>query len=158
MFWPQSKRRRVFALLARVSHNKGKITGLDDRYTWKENGRHVFIYRHDGTEFGQTGLKGKGIGGQVLWGGTAVVQHQNQEKQYGCDGATALTSYFLLGLTLPILTPVLGTLGRNLTTMVWHVAVSEPPVKRETIFPIEREFIKEYDSRPISGGNEKPSK
>jgi hypothetical protein len=61
----------------------------------------------------------------------------------------ALTSYVLVGFTLPIFTPMLGTLERNLTALVWHVAVSEPPKKRETIFPFDQSFIKEYETRPV---------
>ena len=59
----------------------------------------------------------------------------------------AVTSYVFIGLSLPILTPVLGTLERNLTALIWHAAVTAPPTKRKTVFPFEPSLIKEYESR-----------
>ena len=61
----------------------------------------------------------------------------------------AVTSYTIIGLILPILSPVLGTLERSLTGLTWHSAVTEPPTKRKTVFPFDQRLIQEYDARGV---------
>jgi hypothetical protein len=61
----------------------------------------------------------------------------------------AVTSYTIIGLILPILSPVLGTLERSLTSLTWHSAVTEPPTKRKTVFPFDQRLIQEYDARGV---------
>ncbi|KAK8180235.1 uncharacterized protein BKA78DRAFT_274858, partial [Phyllosticta capitalensis] len=48
---------------------------------------------------------------------------------------TGLTSYALIFLSLPIITPAIEILGRDITIHVWEEAVERPPPRRATLYP-----------------------
>ena len=53
----------------------------------------------------------------------------------------AATCYATIALCLPFLTPVVETLGKNLTADIWMMAREEPVLKKPTLWPFEPRFL-----------------
>ncbi|KAF2141712.1 glycoside hydrolase family 16 protein [Aplosporella prunicola CBS 121167] len=49
-----------------------------------------------------------------------------------------LTSYAIIFLSLPIITPIIEILGRDITLQVWKFASEKPAPKRATLFPYNK--------------------
>jgi hypothetical protein len=49
--------------------------------------------------------------------------------------------YAALGLSLPIVTPIVDVLGKSLTASIWEHASETPPPRRATLFPFEKEML-----------------
>ncbi|KAK8165855.1 hypothetical protein BC567DRAFT_272450 [Phyllosticta citribraziliensis] len=54
---------------------------------------------------------------------------------------TGLTSYAWIFLSLPIITPAIEILGRDITIHVWEEAVEKPPPRRATLFPFAKDYL-----------------
>ncbi|KAF2456995.1 hypothetical protein BDY21DRAFT_287004 [Lineolata rhizophorae] len=59
--------------------------------------------------------------------------------------AVGLSSYFLLGCSLPIVTPIIELLGVEITKQVWHFAHNKPEPRRKTIFPYRDDTFIQYE-------------
>lgn len=46
-----------------------------------------------------------------------------------------ITSYIILFVSLPLVTPVLEALGKDMTALVWMTAQEKAPPRRRTLFP-----------------------
>ncbi|KAF1988522.1 hypothetical protein K402DRAFT_402723 [Aulographum hederae CBS 113979] len=53
----------------------------------------------------------------------------------------AMTSYAIIGLSLPFLTPIMETLGRHVTGLIWRGATVRSPEKRRTTWPFSPELF-----------------
>jgi hypothetical protein len=53
----------------------------------------------------------------------------------------ALVCYTTLVLILPILTPVVETLGKNVTGNIWRYASEKPAPRRPTIYPFKKDLL-----------------
>ncbi|KAF4613368.1 hypothetical protein G7Y89_g15520 [Cudoniella acicularis] len=54
---------------------------------------------------------------------------------------TALYCYSALIASLPIVTPIVELLGRNITASIWENARDTPPPRRTTLFPFEKDLL-----------------
>lgn len=54
-----------------------------------------------------------------------------------------ITSYAVLFLSLPILTPILEILGKDLTQQIWTSASTTPAPRRPTLFPFTKDLLHE---------------
>jgi hypothetical protein len=61
---------------------------------------------------------------------------------YGVNVAiVGVTSYIVLFLTLPIVTPVIEALGKDITALVWMTAQEKSPPRRRTLFPFPEDLF-----------------
>jgi hypothetical protein len=49
----------------------------------------------------------------------------------------ATCCYVVIFGCLPLLTPVIETLGKSITMNIWRDASQKPPVRRQTLFPFD---------------------
>ncbi|KAF2255337.1 glycoside hydrolase family 16 protein [Trematosphaeria pertusa] len=76
--------------------------------------------------------------GLVFWsyGSWLMVFLAERGFGYGVNVAVVgVTSYFLLFAILPIVTPIIEALGKDITALVWMSAVEKSPPRRRTLFP-----------------------
>ena len=59
---------------------------------------------------------------------------------------TALCCYAALGVSLPIMTPIVEVLGKKVAVAIWDNAYNVPPLRRATLFPYEEDL---FTSRQI---------
>lgn len=65
----------------------------------------------------------------------------------------AVCCYSAIFMSLPILTPVVDTLGCHLTGQIWEFASQEPAPRRRTLFPFPKDlFLDPNNFRPKDGG------
>ena len=58
----------------------------------------------------------------------------------------ALCCYITLGLSVPIVTPVVKSLGKTVTTDIWRQARDEPAPRRPTLYPFPKDlFLNRYE-------------
>ncbi|CAO2649147.1 Nn.00g100960.m01.CDS01 [Neocucurbitaria sp. VM-36] len=87
------------------------------------------------------------------WGSWLLVFLADRDFSYGYNIAiVGVTSYAVLFLSLPILTPVLEALGKDVTALVWMTAQEESPPRRGTLFPFPRDL---FTGRAANGNGEK---
>ncbi|KAA8569942.1 hypothetical protein MFRU_005g00930 [Monilinia fructicola] len=60
---------------------------------------------------------------------------------------TAVVCYGTLFASLPILTPVVETLGKNVTGNIWRMAHLKPAPRRKTLFPFPDRLFLEYEEK-----------
>ncbi|KAB8298715.1 hypothetical protein EYC80_000890 [Monilinia laxa] len=60
---------------------------------------------------------------------------------------TAVICYSTLFASLPILTPVVETLGKNVTGNIWRMAHLKPAPRRKTLFPFPDRLFLEYEEK-----------
>ncbi|APA08881.1 hypothetical protein sscle_04g036510 [Sclerotinia sclerotiorum 1980 UF-70] len=60
---------------------------------------------------------------------------------------TAIICYGTLFASLPILTPVVETLGKNVTGNIWRMAHDEPAPRRKTLFPFPDRLFLDYEEK-----------
>lgn len=53
----------------------------------------------------------------------------------------AVCCYAVIFLSLPILTPVVETLGKNVTADIWRFAHEKPPLRKPTFYPFHKGLI-----------------
>ncbi|MCJ1459983.1 hypothetical protein MMC28_010362 [Mycoblastus sanguinarius] len=59
----------------------------------------------------------------------------------------ALACYSTLAISLPLLTPIVETLGKNLTMDIWQYAREAPPPRRPTLHPFPADlFLSRYET------------
>lgn len=76
------------------------------------------------------------------WGSWLLVFLAERGIGFGVNVAVVgVTSYVLLFMSLPIVTPVLEALGKDMTAMVWMTAKEKSPPKRPTLFPFPGELL-----------------
>ncbi|KAF2994793.1 hypothetical protein E8E13_000927 [Curvularia kusanoi] len=70
------------------------------------------------------------------WGSWLMVFLASRGFVYGVNVAiVGVTSYAILFLSLPVVTPVIEALGKDITALVWMTAVEKSPPRRRTLFP-----------------------
>lgn len=52
-----------------------------------------------------------------------------------------ISCYAALGVSLPIVTPIVEVLGKSLTATIWEHASETPPPRRPTLFPFSKEML-----------------
>lgn len=60
---------------------------------------------------------------------------------------TAIVCYATLFCSLPILTPVVETLGKNVTGNIWRMAHIKPAPRRKTLFPFADRIFLDYEEK-----------
>ncbi|EUC41163.1 glycoside hydrolase family 16 protein [Bipolaris oryzae ATCC 44560] len=78
------------------------------------------------------------IHGLVFWsyGSWLMVFLADRGFSYGINVVVVgVTSYGVLFACLPIVTPVIEALGKDMTAMVWMTATNKSPPRRRTLFP-----------------------
>ncbi|GME26121.1 Glycoside hydrolase family 16 [Neofusicoccum parvum] len=54
---------------------------------------------------------------------------------------TGVTCYAIIILSLPIVTPAIEILGRDITINIWEFANQKPPPKKDTLFPFNKDEL-----------------
>lgn len=83
------------------------------------------------------------------WGSWLLIVLVDRNFSYGVSLVTVgLTSYFIIFLILPIATPVIESLGKDITALVWMNATEKSPPKRRTLFPFPEDL---FEKRKVEG-------
>jgi hypothetical protein len=83
------------------------------------------------------------------WGSWLMVFLAERGFAYGVNVAiVGVTSYSVLFLSLPIVTPVIEALGKDITALVWMTAQEKSPPRRRTLFPFPEDL---FQSREANG-------
>lgn len=86
------------------------------------------------------------------WGSWLLVFMAERSISYGISIAVVgVTSYAVLFLCLPIVTPIIEALGKDVTAMVWMTAQQKSPLRRGTMFPFPKDLI---TGRTVNVGEE----
>lgn len=76
------------------------------------------------------------------WGSWLMVFLAARNFTYGVNVAVVgVTSYTLLFLCLPIVTPLVEALGKDVTSLVWMTAQHKSPPRRPTLFPFPKDLF-----------------
>ncbi|KAF3044724.1 hypothetical protein E8E12_009792 [Didymella heteroderae] len=76
------------------------------------------------------------------WGSWLMVFLAERGFTYGVNVAiVGVTSYVVLFLSLPIVTPVIEALGKDITALVWMTAQEKSPPRRRTLFPFPEDLF-----------------
>ncbi|KAF2015707.1 glycoside hydrolase family 16 protein [Aaosphaeria arxii CBS 175.79] len=76
------------------------------------------------------------------WGSWLMIFLADRGLSYGTNVAVVgVTSYALLFASLPLVTPVIEALGKDITSLVWMSAVEESPPRRRTLFPFPDDLL-----------------
>ncbi|KAF1836633.1 hypothetical protein BDW02DRAFT_520792 [Decorospora gaudefroyi] len=89
--------------------------------------------------------------GLVFWtyGSWLLVFLADRGFTYGVNVAiVGVTSYALLFCSLPIVTPVIEALGKDVTALVWMTAQQKSPPRRRTLFPFPEDL---FTGRRVNG-------
>lgn len=77
------------------------------------------------------------------WGSWLLVFLASRDFSYGISVAiVGVTSYAVLFLSLPVITPVIEALGKDVTALVWMTAQEESPPRRGTLFPFPKDLFR----------------
>ncbi|KAF1358095.1 hypothetical protein EJ07DRAFT_126129 [Lizonia empirigonia] len=83
------------------------------------------------------------------WGSWLLVFLAERGFSYGINVAiVGVTSYAVLFLSLPIVTPVIEALGKDITALVWMNAQEKSPPRRKTLFPFPDDL---FQGREVNG-------
>ncbi|KAF9692302.1 hypothetical protein EKO04_009654 [Ascochyta lentis] len=83
------------------------------------------------------------------WGSWLLVFLAERGFTYGVNVAiVGVTSYAVLFLSLPIITPIIEALGKDITALVWMTAQEKSPPRRRTLFPFPDDL---FQSREVNG-------
>lgn len=86
------------------------------------------------------------------WGSWLMVFLAERGFVYGVNVAiVGVTSYAILFLCMPIVTPVIEALGKDVTALVWMTAQEQSPPRRRTLFPFPDDLFK---GREVNGDAE----
>jgi hypothetical protein len=76
------------------------------------------------------------------WGSWLMVFLAKRDFSYGINVVVVgVTSYVLLFMTLPVITPIVEALGKDITALVWMTAQEKSPPRRRTLFPFSGDFL-----------------
>ncbi|KAF2031722.1 hypothetical protein EK21DRAFT_87759 [Setomelanomma holmii] len=76
------------------------------------------------------------------WGSWLLVFLSDRGFSYNIAVAVVgVTSYAVLALCLPIVTPILEALGKDITALVWMTAREKSPLRRGTLFPFPQDLF-----------------
>ena len=77
------------------------------------------------------------------WGSWLMVSLAERDFTYGVNvSIVGITSYAMLFAILPIVTPIVEALGKDITALVWMNATEKSPPRRRTLFPFPENFLK----------------
>lgn len=80
------------------------------------------------------------------WGSWLMVFLAERGFTYGINVAiVGVTSYAVLFLALPIVTPIIEALGKDVTALVWMTAQEKSPPRRRTLFPFPEDLFQGRD-------------
>ncbi|KAJ4987804.1 glycoside hydrolase family 16 protein [Stagonosporopsis vannaccii] len=83
------------------------------------------------------------------WGSWLMVFLAERGFAYGINVAiVGVTSYAILFLICPIITPIIEALGKDITAIVWMTAQEKSPPRRRTLFPFPDNL---FDGREANG-------
>ena len=83
------------------------------------------------------------------WGSWLMIFLAERGFTYGINVAVVgVTSYAILFLSLPILTPVIEALGKDITALIWMTAQEKSPPRRRTLFPFPDDL---FQGREVNG-------
>lgn len=83
------------------------------------------------------------------WGSWLCVFLASRGFSYGINVIiVGFTSYGVLIMSLPIVTPIIEALGKDITTLVWEAASSKSPPRRPTLFPFPEDLFFEEAHPP----------
>ncbi|KZM21138.1 uncharacterized protein EKO05_0008122 [Ascochyta rabiei] len=83
------------------------------------------------------------------WGSWLLVFLAKRGFTYGVNVAiVGVTSYAVLFLSLPIITPIIEALGKDITALVWMTAQEKSPPRHRTLFPFPDNL---FQGREING-------
>jgi hypothetical protein len=76
------------------------------------------------------------------WGSWLMVFLAERGFTYGINVAiVGVTSYVVLFMTLPVITPIVEALGKDITAMIWMTAQEKSPPRRRTLFPFPKDLF-----------------
>lgn len=76
------------------------------------------------------------------WGSWLMVFLADRGFAYGINVAVVgVTSYAVLFCSLPIVTPVIESLGKDVTALIWMTAQEKSPPRRRTLFPFPADIF-----------------
>ncbi|EDU41793.1 conserved hypothetical protein [Pyrenophora tritici-repentis Pt-1C-BFP] len=84
------------------------------------------------------------IHGLVFWsyGSWLLIVLAERGIPYGINIAVVgVTSYAVMFASLPIVTPVIEALGKDMTALVWMTATNKSPPRRPTLYPFEGDLF-----------------
>lgn len=91
------------------------------------------------------------IHGLVFWSlGAWIAVHLSQIVPYWANMLiVALCCYTAIFLSLPFMTPLIDTLGKQITAQIWEFASQEPAPRRRSLFPFSKDlFLNPENFRP----------
>ena len=89
------------------------------------------------------------------WGSWLMVLLAGRDFPYGINVAVVgVTSYVLLFLCLPVVTPVIEALGKDFTAMVWMTAQHKSPPRRPTLFPFPKDLFTAREGNGVGVGGD----
>lgn len=87
------------------------------------------------------------------WGSWLMVFLADRNFDYGVNVAVVgVTSYAILFLASPIVTPILEALGKDMTALVWMTAQEKSPPRRRTLFPFPEDLFTGREANAKEGG------
>lgn len=98
------------------------------------------------------------IHGFVFWslGSWLCIKLAIHELPYWLNlSLVALCCYMVMTLSLPLLTPVVETLGKTLTKDIWVSASEQPPPRQTTLYPFPSGFLFDRYETPHEGKESK---
>lgn len=90
------------------------------------------------------------------WGSWLMIFLADRSFSYGVNVAiVGVSSYVVLFAILPIVTPVVEALGKDITALVWMTAVEKSPPRRRTLFPFPEDLFAKREQKDDveDGGN-----
>ncbi|KAF1945378.1 hypothetical protein EJ02DRAFT_396698 [Clathrospora elynae] len=89
------------------------------------------------------------------WGSWLMVFLAGRGFTYGINVIiVGVTSYGLLLLSLPIVTPLIEALGKDVTALVWMTAQEKSPPRRRTLFPFPEDIFTGRELNKLPGKEE----
>ncbi|KAF2263614.1 hypothetical protein CC78DRAFT_553953 [Lojkania enalia] len=87
------------------------------------------------------------------WGSWLMIFMADRNIGYSISVAiVGVTSYMLLFLILPIVTPIIEALGKDTTALVWMTATEKSPPRRRTLFPFPDDLFARREHGDAAGG------
>ncbi|KAF2644163.1 hypothetical protein P280DRAFT_546983 [Massarina eburnea CBS 473.64] len=84
------------------------------------------------------------------WGSWLMIFIADRDISYSVNVvAVGVTSYAILFAILPIVTPVIEALGKDITALCWMSATEKPPPKRRTLFPFPDDLFARRGDRDV---------
>lgn len=85
------------------------------------------------------------------WGSWLMIFIATRGIPYSINVAVVgVTSYAVLFMSLPIITPIIEALGKDITSLVWQSASEKNPPRRRTLFPFPDDLLSKRDSEDMA--------